>query len=168
MKTQHEQWKAIAECNGEYYISDHGRVKSFKYGNERMIKPMLTGAGLKYQSVILYTKEKKIQVRVHRLVAVHFIPNQYNKPQINHIDGNKLNNHFTNLEWNTHTENQRHAWLTGLKESVRIARSKAVIDIVTNIKYPSLKNACDSIGENYGKHQQRIFHKRKNQRFFQL
>lgn len=168
METQQEQWKAIAECNGEYYISDHGRVKSFKYGNERMIKALMTGRKLKYPAVILYIKKKRFQIKVHRLVALYFIPNQYNKPQINHIDGDKLNNHFTNLEWNTHTENQQHAWANGLKESVRIARSKAVIDIVTNIKYPSLKNACDSIGENYGKHHQKIFHKMKSQRFFYL
>ena len=52
MKTQIEEWKAIAECNGIYYISNHGRVKSFKYGKERILKPYLTGVpGNQYYSV---------------------------------------------------------------------------------------------------------------------
>lgn len=52
--------------------------------------------------------------RVHKLVAETYIPNPYNKPEVNHIDGNKLNNHVSNLEWVTHRENMGHAYTTGL------------------------------------------------------
>ena len=55
--------------------------------------------------------------RVHRLIAKEFIPNPYNKPNVNHIDGNKLNNSIDNLEWCTTMENNRHAIKLGLNNN---------------------------------------------------
>jgi hypothetical protein len=168
MGTHIEQWKAIAECNGEYYISDHGRVKSYKFGKERILKERMQGPGLKYPVISLNIKSKVYQVKIHKLVALAFVENPHNKPQVNHIDGNKLNNHYTNLEWVTQKENLQHAWSTGLFESKRLAISKPVIDILTNKKYTSLKQACIDINENYQKHASRKYTKSKHQRFFQL
>jgi hypothetical protein len=149
MKTQHEQWKAIAECNGEYYISDHGRVKSMKFGKERILKPFPNTRG--YLIVFVAGKWEKQRCNlIHQLVAKTFLPNPESKPQVNHKDGNKLNNSVTNLEWMTHQENIQHAWDTGLFEEKRkaivraciIQKSKPVIDLYTGIKYNSLSDAC--------------------------
>ena len=55
---------------------------------------------------------------VHRLVAMAYIPNPKNLPFINHIDGNKLNNHIDNLEWCTRSENARHSFINRLQDNV--------------------------------------------------
>ena len=170
MNTQ-EIWKPVAECNGEYYVSSWGRVKSFKFGKERILKPSLIGNG--YPAVII-TQGKAIKkcYTIHKLMALAFIPNPENKSSVNHKDGNKTNNHIDNLEWMTSKENVQHAWENGLCESKRVAISKAqskpVMDIISGKKYDSLTLACQDIGENYYTHNSRIFFKRKNQRFFYL
>jgi hypothetical protein len=114
-----EAWKTILGHNG-YEISDCGNVrakerqvvyKDGRIGNfpERLMKPMLTKKG--YYKVHLssnVTKGYRTSKLIHRLVAEMFIPNPLNKPQVNHKDGNKLNNHVTNLEWVTNDENHNH------------------------------------------------------------
>lgn len=105
-----EIWKPVPDYPA-YEVSNFGRVKSFKQGKQRILKPILKYG---YFYVMLYKVNKSKQISVHRLVAQLFIPNLDNKPEINHIDGNKQNNHVSNLEWCTSSENERHAVVIGL------------------------------------------------------
>ena len=157
---------AIAECDGIYHISDQGRAKSYKCSKERILKPILSGESGYLRIRIRVGKQGMHSI--HRLVALAFVPNPDKKPQVNHKDGNKLNNHVGNLEWCTSKENHQHAWDTGLKETTRLASSKPVIDIITNKKYDSLTLACEDIGESYNCHALRYRHKSKLQRFFYI
>ena len=98
-----EIWRDIDGYEGLYQISDKGRVKSLKYGKERILRPGIDGSG--YYFIILYNDSVSKHFKLHRLVAQTFIPNLYNKPQVNHLDENKLNNSVNNLEWATAKEN---------------------------------------------------------------
>lgn len=103
-----EIWKDIKGYEGDYQISNLGRVKSRKeqFGNvpkEIILKPVLTVWG--YTRVGLRKNKKAKNYFIHRLVAEAFVPNPYNKIYVNHIDSNKLNNAATNLEWVTAKEN---------------------------------------------------------------
>lgn len=93
-----------------------------------------------YHRVTFCVKGKRTNHSVHRLVAKAFIPNPESKPQVNHKDGNKLNNSVANLEWCTNEENQKHAAATGLTNKgrkhsykcVRMPNRKPVIQIDLN------------------------------------
>lgn len=94
----------------DYYITDTGDVYSRNYmrtGRIVKLKPYVTKWG--YMRVDLWRNGAYCHKLVHRLVAEAFIPNPDNKPQVNHIDGNKQNNNVSNLEWTTPSENQLHA-----------------------------------------------------------
>lgn len=99
----------------DYEIGDLGTVKRLKFGKERILKPGVDRYG--YANVTLSKENLRYKVLVHRLVATHFIPNPENKPTVNHIDGNKLNNEKSNLDWNTRSENSKHGFNNGLIKS---------------------------------------------------
>jgi len=112
---EQEQWKPIQEFNGEYEVSNIGRVRSMKryYGMVGRIMPQ-TIQRKGYYAVTFHMHNKAYCRKVHRLVIEAFKPNPDNLPCINHIDGNKLNNHIDNLEWCTYQHNMQHAVRTGL------------------------------------------------------
>lgn len=109
---KNEIWKDIEGYDGEYQISNYGRVRSFKNKNIKILKEYLTPSN--YRFVKLYKDGKQKGHLLHRLVAQAFISNPDNKPFVNHIDGNQLNCSISNLEWCSHQENVQHAYKTGL------------------------------------------------------
>ncbi len=103
-----EIWKDIPGYEGEYQISNRGRLKSFMRNKLGEIRSVKNRHGL-YQTIPLCVCQKKKTVRIHRLVAEAFIPNPENKPTVNHKDLDKQNNYASNLEWATYKENINHA-----------------------------------------------------------
>lgn len=123
-KVKLEKWKDIKGYEGLYQISTIGRIKRLDilkvdtlnrktFYPERILKASKGKDG--YLKIILSDEfSNKKSFLVHRLVAIAFIENKKNKPEVNHIDGNKLNNCIDNLEWCTPKENTNHAWRIGL------------------------------------------------------
>lgn len=101
-----EIWKPAFGYETTHEVSNYGNVRGYR--RKKILTPPLDQRGYKR------TKIGKKSVRVHRLVALTFIPNPDNKPQVNHIDGDKTNNHIENLEWVTNDENREHAVKLGL------------------------------------------------------
>ena len=103
-------WKAFPEIP-EYEVSEIGEVRN---KNGKVLKPWVSNSG--YLQVTLYSGLKKSKFRlIHRLVALTYLSNPDGLSQVNHKDGNKLNNHVDNLEWCSPMQNTRHSIEIGLK-----------------------------------------------------
>jgi len=120
-----EIWKDVKDYEGYYQISNLGNVKSlerYRKGRnnskcivkERILKET-KGYCDRYKGVLLCNNGIKKKITIHRLVAQAFVSNLENKPCVNHLDGNKLNNNVKNLEWCTYSENDKHAYKIGLR-----------------------------------------------------
>ncbi len=133
MEENNEIWKPIAEYEEQYLISNKGNVKSLK--TDVYLTPNLHDK--KYLRVSLYKNNKRKHYKLHRLVAIAFIENPNNKPEVNHKDGNKMNNNDWNLEWSTNQENTDHAVLNNLHSSL-ITRKLSYDDIIFIFENPAL------------------------------
>ena len=130
-----EIWHPCAGYETHYEVSNYGNVRSI----ERLVPHPLGGKKIQYGRVLKVGKASngylivnfcvdkvKSNHSVHRLVARAFIPNEDNKPQVNHKDGNKHNNHVDNLEWVTRSENGLHyfKYIKPIKQEVALLKSK--------------------------------------------
>lgn len=119
-----EIWKDVIGYEGKYKISNQGMVMSFCRYQSGVILRLANIQGYLLANII----SKK--VFVHRLVASHFIPNPENKPEVNHIDRNRENNNYCNLEWNTSRENVIHACRTLVRNPYQIITKETKLLIV--------------------------------------
>lgn len=164
-----EIWKDIKGYEELYQVSNLGRVKSLdhyikqrnnskKLYKGQMIKPQLNHQEQGYFIVGLSKNNKRKCYYIHRLVAEHFIENPKNKPEVNHKDGNKLNNRIDNLEWATREEQMTHAYKHQLQTPPQLGKfgwksftghPVKQIDIVsgkTIKEYGSMEEAARQLG----------------------
>ena len=134
-----EIWKDIPNFENAFLISNYGRVKNAKKNTFRK----LTLANNGYLVISLWNKEKKerIPLLIHRLVATLFL-NEYNEC-VNHIDGNKQNNYYKNLEWCTLAENTIHAYKNKL-----INNHNSVEIIENGMKFRTINDCVNWLKEN--------------------
>ena len=125
MQIKNECWKDIAGYEGLYEISSHGRVRR----NNLILHNNYNSYG--YLHVSLCKNGIIKTIPIHTLVAKAFIKNPKNYVEINHIDGNKTNNYFENLEWCSRLYNNIHAIKTGLRKTKPLSMYKNGLKIKT-------------------------------------
>ena len=149
-----EQWKPIEGTGGVYEVSNTGKIRSIDF---RMTgKPNVLRQQLDHKGYARVRVKKKgfpyTTFKIHRIVAEAFVPNPDNKPQVNHINGDKTDNRAENLEWVTNQENVDHAmgnnlWGNVLAASSKVNEQRKTAIVAINIKtgertyFPSMSEA---------------------------
>lgn len=137
-----EFWTSIV-IKGEkipYQVSNNGKIRNSK--TRKLLKPVIDKYG--YPCVCLFYNKKRHNITVHKLVAMTYVKNPKNKPQVNHIDGIKTHNYRNNLEWVTPRENVVHSYKNGLHDNVAIGERHG-----NNIySTEQIKNVCMLLEQN--------------------
>lgn len=154
--------------NGDIFTTPHtvefvdGHSQVYKSRKKKIFIQTLKDGSKGYPQVSLqYGKEKGKVIGIHRILAELFIPNPKNLPQVNHIDGNKMNYSLDNLEWVSVSENNKHAYDVGLRRPItKRVYCKELDRIFDSIKEAamhikgdrrSISNACCGRSKTYKK-----------------
>jgi len=119
-----ERWKPIKDFEGLYKVSNSGRV--LKWNGFYWVKKRHTLNNFGYCRITLCGNGRIKNILISRLVAIHFKKNPNNLPEVNHKDGNKLNNWDWNLEWCTHQYNVMHSYKMGLHDKNQNYKTKNI------------------------------------------
>lgn len=153
-----EIWKDLPGSEGTYQVSNLGRIKSLerevRRGQNIIMrlpeKVLSTRKHVGYENITLRIDGKTKVCSVHRLVAKTFLQNPNNYKAVNHIDGNKLNNNLSNLEWCSYSQNMKHAYKTGLKVAKNGAKLSAAQVAEIRTLCVSSNLTLKQIGERFG------------------
>jgi len=152
-----------------YLITENGLVFNTKLNKYLKIQTNRYG----YKVVQLYKNGIPKKFSIHRLIAIQYIKNPYNKLEVNHINGIKSDNRLENLEWVTKSENGLHSYKMGLsniselnKKMVRAKVTKVVLDTESGIFYDSLTNLCNELNLKYSKMRDMLSNRTKNKSKF--
>lgn len=137
MSKEPEIWKTIDGAPG-YSISSHGRVIGMKGYPIKLFK---NKKGYLQFAMPIKAINKTFSRVVHRLVAIAFVPNPNNLPEVNHEDGDKENNYCLNLKWVTTKQNIEHAIRTGLRDADQNLQSNSMFD---NLQVHVIKDAINA------------------------
>ncbi len=157
-----EIWKYIEGCEGIYQVSNYGDARSVNRailhwagGRSniigRKLKPHINSNG--YKQIVLSIKGKTKSVILHKLVANTFIKKSKNNLQVNHIDGNKLNNFVSNLEFVTAKDNMLHAYKIGLRNNGskhHLSKLTETKVLLIRKKYKPRTVSCAKLASEFG------------------
>lgn len=146
-----EIWKSVLGYEGLYEVSSFGRIKALAAARpcgrhkkatkkEKILSPKNQ---IRYWGATLSKNGVKEQVLIHRIMAICFLPNLFNLPQVNHINSDSLDNRLENLEWCTPSENQQHGLKSGNRKSGGSHKqAKTLLDTNTGIFYECVNDAA--------------------------
>lgn len=136
-----EIWKDILDYENRYQISNLGNIKSLYYNNTLMPQLMIATIFKNgYYRIDLSKNNVSKLFSVHRLVALAFIPNSDNKPEVNHKNGIKTDNFVDNLEWTTKSENRLHAFKIGLQKASIVKGERNGTSKLTQVQVDQIRS----------------------------
>lgn len=166
-----EEIRPVPGHESMYLVTSYGRVFSLNYRNTGKAHELAQSSlhdkrrtGSMYRRAKMFGIQKNTPTAIHRVVALAFLPNPNGFREVNHIDGNKANNHVSNLEWVSASGNQRHAFAEGLhipkmgeSHGMAILTEEQVLKIREELEHATYRGQLVDIGHKYGVSKHCIF-----------